>query len=133
MRQGRWKVTESARRLPGCDKPPALTAQPKALSAEGGFRGLESGYEPRELAGCRRLFGGRTGKLVAVRRGASTRPMIRKIALAALAGTVVFQVAVFIQYGTLWGGALASYRELLLVFAFLLATFWVHAPIARLF
>lgn len=59
--------------------------------------------------------------------------MIRKIALAALAATAVFQVAVFIQYGTLWGGALASYQELLLVFVFLLATFWVHAPIARLF
>jgi hypothetical protein len=40
---------------------------------------------------------------------------------------------VFIQYSTLGGGALASYRELPLVFAFLLATFWVHAPIARLF
>ena len=49
--------------------------------------------------------------------------MIRKLALAALAATAVFQVAVFIQYGTLWGGALASYRELPLVFAFLLATF----------
>ncbi len=59
--------------------------------------------------------------------------MIRKIALAALAATAVFQVAVFIQYGTLWGGALASYQELPLVFAFMLATFWVHAPIARLF
>ncbi|MFD1875567.1 sensor histidine kinase [Hymenobacter bucti] len=59
--------------------------------------------------------------------------MIRKIALAALAATAVFQVTVFIQYGTLWGGALASYQELLLVFVFLLATFWVHAPIARLF
>jgi sensor histidine kinase YesM len=59
--------------------------------------------------------------------------MIRKIALAALAATAVFQVAVFIQHGTLWGGALASYQELLLVFVFLLATFWVHAPIARLF
>jgi sensor histidine kinase YesM len=59
--------------------------------------------------------------------------MIRKIALAALAATAVFQVAVFIQYGTLWGGALASYQELLLVFVFLLATFWVHAPLARLF
>jgi hypothetical protein len=59
--------------------------------------------------------------------------MLRIIALAALAATAVFQVAVFIQYGTLWGGALASYRELLLVFAFLLATFWMHAPIARLF
>jgi hypothetical protein len=34
--------------------------------------------------------------------------MIRKLALAALAATAVFQVAVFIQYGTLGGGALAS-------------------------
>ena len=59
--------------------------------------------------------------------------MIRKIALAALAATAVFHVAVFIQYGTLWVGALASYRELLLLFAFLLPTFWAHAPIARLF
>ena len=59
--------------------------------------------------------------------------MIRKIALAALAATAVFHVAVFIQYGTLWGGALASYKELLLLFVFLLATFWTHAPIARLF
>jgi hypothetical protein len=59
--------------------------------------------------------------------------MMRKIALAALAATAVFHVAVFIQYGTLWGGALASYKELLLLFAFLLATFWVHAPLARLF
>ena len=59
--------------------------------------------------------------------------MIRKIALAALAATAVFHVAVFIQYGTLWVGALASYHELLLVFAFLLPTFWVHAHIARLF
>lgn len=59
--------------------------------------------------------------------------MIRKIALAALAATAVFHVAVFIQYGTLWGGALVGYKELLLVFAFLLATFWAHAPIARLF
>jgi hypothetical protein len=45
--------------------------------------------------------------------------MIRKIALAALAATAVFHVAVFIQYGTLWGGELPSYLELLLVFAFL--------------
>lgn len=59
--------------------------------------------------------------------------MIRKIALAALAATAVFHMAVFIQYGTLWGDALVSYRELLLVFVFLLATFWIHAPIARLF
>jgi sensor histidine kinase YesM len=59
--------------------------------------------------------------------------MIRKIALAALAATAVFHVAVFIQYGTLWGGALASYKELLLLFVFLLATFWVHAPLAHLF
>ena len=59
--------------------------------------------------------------------------MIRKIALAALAATAVFHVAVFIQYGTLWVGALASYRQLLLVFAFLLPTFWAHARIARLF
>ncbi|TDN38685.1 hypothetical protein E4631_22050 [Hymenobacter sp. UV11] len=59
--------------------------------------------------------------------------MIRKIALAALAATAVFHVAVFIQYGTLWVGALAGYQELLLVFAFLLPTFLIHAPIARLF
>jgi sensor histidine kinase YesM len=59
--------------------------------------------------------------------------MIRKIALAALAATAVFHVAVFIQYGTLWVGALVGYQELLLVFAFLLTTFWAHAPIARLF
>jgi sensor histidine kinase YesM len=59
--------------------------------------------------------------------------MIRKIALAALAATAAFHVAVFIQYGTLWVGALASYTELLLVFAFLLPTFWAHAHIARLF
>jgi sensor histidine kinase YesM len=59
--------------------------------------------------------------------------MIRKIALAALAATAVFHMAVFIQYGTLWVGTLASYKELLLLFAFLLATFWVHAPIARIF
>jgi sensor histidine kinase YesM len=60
-------------------------------------------------------------------------PMIRKIALAALAATAVFHVAVFIEFGTLWVGALASYTELLLVFAFLLPTFWAHAHIARLF
>lgn len=59
--------------------------------------------------------------------------MIRKIALAALAATAVFHVAVFIQYGTLWGGELPSYLELLLVFAFLLPTFLIHAPLARLF
>ena len=59
--------------------------------------------------------------------------MIRKIALAALAATAFFHVAVFIQFGTLWAGALVRYRELLLVFVFLLATFWVHAPLARLF
>jgi sensor histidine kinase YesM len=59
--------------------------------------------------------------------------MIRKIALAVLAATSVFHVAVFIQYGNLWVGALASYWELLLVFAFLLPTFWAHAHIARLF
>jgi sensor histidine kinase YesM len=59
--------------------------------------------------------------------------MIRKIALAALAATAVFHMAVFIQYGTLWGGTLPSYKELLLVFAFLLPTFWIHVPIARLF
>ncbi len=60
-------------------------------------------------------------------------PMIRKMALAVLAATAVFHMAVFIQYGTLWVGALASYKLLLLLFAFLLATFWVHIPIARLF
>ncbi|SFQ84044.1 sensor histidine kinase [Hymenobacter arizonensis] len=59
--------------------------------------------------------------------------MIRKIALAALAATAAFHVAVFIQYGTLWVGALASYKELGLLFAFLLPTFLAHAPIARLF
>jgi sensor histidine kinase YesM len=59
--------------------------------------------------------------------------MIRKIALAVLAATAVFHMAVFIQYGTLWVGAQASYKQLLLLFVFLLATFWVHAPIARLF
>jgi sensor histidine kinase YesM len=59
--------------------------------------------------------------------------MIRKMALAALAATAVFHVAVFIQYGTLWVGTLAGYQELLLVFAFLLPTFWAHAYIARLF
>ncbi|RZK96572.1 MAG: histidine kinase, partial [Hymenobacter sp.] len=59
--------------------------------------------------------------------------MIRKMALAALAATAVFHVTVFIQYGTLWVGALASYKELPLVFAFLLATFWVHVPIAHRF
>lgn len=59
--------------------------------------------------------------------------MIRKIALAALAATAVFHVGVFIQYGTLWVGALASYQELLLLFAFLLPTFLVHAHIARVF
>lgn len=59
--------------------------------------------------------------------------MIRKMALAALAATAVFHVAVFIEYGTLWVGALAPYTELLLVFAFLLPTFWAHAYIARLF
>ncbi len=59
--------------------------------------------------------------------------MIRKIALAALAATAVFHLAVFIQYGSLWGGPLASYWELGLLFVFLLATFLIHAPIARLF
>lgn len=59
--------------------------------------------------------------------------MIRKMALAALAAIAVFHVAVFIQYGTLWVGALTGYWQLLLVFAFLLPTFLVHAPIARLF
>jgi sensor histidine kinase YesM len=59
--------------------------------------------------------------------------MIRKIALAALAATAVFHVAVFIQYGTVWVGTLVGYKELLLVFAFLLTTFWAHAHIARLF
>ncbi|MBJ6108868.1 histidine kinase [Hymenobacter sp. BT523] len=59
--------------------------------------------------------------------------MIRKIALAALAATAVFHMAVFIQFGTLWVGALASYQELLLVFAFLLATFLAHARIAPAF
>jgi len=59
--------------------------------------------------------------------------MIRKFALAALAALAVFHVAVFIQYGTWWVGALVGYQQLLLVFAFLLPTFWVHAPIARLF
>jgi hypothetical protein len=59
--------------------------------------------------------------------------MIRKMALAALAAIAVFHVAVFIQYGTLWVGTLAGYLELLLVFAFLLPTFLIHAPIARLF
>jgi sensor histidine kinase YesM len=59
--------------------------------------------------------------------------MIRKIALAALAAVAVFHVAVFIQNGTLWVGTLAGYKELLLVFAFLLPTFWAHAYIARLF
>lgn len=59
--------------------------------------------------------------------------MIRKIALAALAAVAVFHVAVFIQYGTLWVGSLAGYRELLLVVAFLLLTFWAHAHIARRF
>lgn len=55
------------------------------------------------------------------------------MALAALAAVAVFHVAVFIEFGTLGVGALAGYRELLLVFAFLLPTFWAHAPIARLF
>ncbi|MFD2721063.1 sensor histidine kinase [Hymenobacter monticola] len=59
--------------------------------------------------------------------------MIRKIALAVLAATAVFHMAVFIQYGTMWVGAQASYRQLLLLFVFLLATFLIHAPIARLF
>ncbi len=59
--------------------------------------------------------------------------MIRKVALAALAATAVFHVAVFIRYGTLWVGELASYQELLLMFAFLLPTFLAHAHIARLF
>ncbi|GGF28899.1 sensor histidine kinase [Hymenobacter cavernae] len=59
--------------------------------------------------------------------------MTRKIALAALAAVVVFHVIVFIEFGTLWVGALAGYQELLLVFAFLLPTFLVHAPLARLF
>ena len=59
--------------------------------------------------------------------------MIRKIALAALAAAVVFHVAVFIQDGTLWVGSLAGYLGLLLVFAFLLPTFLIHAPLARLF
>ncbi|PJJ60950.1 sensor histidine kinase [Hymenobacter chitinivorans] len=59
--------------------------------------------------------------------------MIRKIALAALAAVAVFHVAVFIEFGTLWVGTLAGYKELLLVFAFLLPTFWAHAYIARLF
>lgn len=59
--------------------------------------------------------------------------MTRKIALAALAAVVVFHVIVFIELGTLWVGALAGYQELLLVFAFLLPTFLVHAPLARLF
>lgn len=59
--------------------------------------------------------------------------MIRKIALAALAAVAVFHVAVFIQHGSLWVGTLAGYKELLLVFAFLLPTFWAHAYIARLF
>ena len=55
------------------------------------------------------------------------------MALAALAAVAVFHVAVFIEYGTLWVGALAGYKQLLLVFAFLLPTFWAHARIARLF
>ncbi|MBC6611448.1 histidine kinase [Hymenobacter sp. BT507] len=59
--------------------------------------------------------------------------MIRKSVLAALAAVVVFHVLIFIQYGVVWVGALAGYRELLLLFAFLLPTFLVHAPIARLF
>ncbi|MBF9238055.1 histidine kinase [Hymenobacter sp. BT683] len=59
--------------------------------------------------------------------------MIRKMTLAALAAVAVFHVAVFIEYGTLWVGTLAGYKELLLVFAFLLPTFWAHAPIARRF
>jgi sensor histidine kinase YesM len=59
--------------------------------------------------------------------------MIRKFALAALAAVAVFYVTVFIQSGTLWVGTLAGYKELLLVFAFLLPTFWAHAHIARLF
>ncbi|MCR5886347.1 histidine kinase [Hymenobacter sp. J193] len=59
--------------------------------------------------------------------------MIRKMALAALAAVAVFHLAVFIEFGTLWVGALAGYKELLLVFAFLLPTFWAHARIARLF
>ena len=59
--------------------------------------------------------------------------MIRKIGLAALAAVAVFHVVVFIQNGTLWVGTLEGYKELLLVFAFLLPTFWAHAHIARLF
>ena len=59
--------------------------------------------------------------------------MIRKVALAALAAVAVFHVTVFIELGTLWVGTLAGYQELLLVFAFLLPSFWVHAHIARLF
>lgn len=59
--------------------------------------------------------------------------MIRKIALAALAAVAVFHVTVFIELGTLWVGSLAGYKELLLVFAFLLPSFWAHAYIARLF
>ncbi|TGE04113.1 sensor histidine kinase [Hymenobacter fodinae] len=59
--------------------------------------------------------------------------MIRKIALAALAAVAVFYATVFIQKGTLWVSELAGYKELLLVFAFLLPTFWAHTHIAQLF
>lgn len=148
-------------RLPlGCDKRPPLSSCAEALSAEGGFENPESGQGPDELASQWRLCARRAGSFglcwrgaPALRRGRGlataafsararylgTRRclshgfMIRKIALAALAATAVFHVAVFIQYGTLWVGELVGYRELLLVFAFLLPTFWAHAHIARLF
>lgn len=58
--------------------------------------------------------------------------MLRKIAIAAFTAVVLFYLIVFVQLGTIWVFQLANI-ELLMMFVFLLATFWLHEKLAQYF
>ncbi|WP_347158811.1 sensor histidine kinase [Pontibacter chitinilyticus] len=59
--------------------------------------------------------------------------MFRRIALAAVTAVFFYYIFVFINLGTIWVMNSSILRELMLMFLFLLLTFWLHEKISRYF
>lgn len=59
--------------------------------------------------------------------------MLRRIAIAALTAVLLFYTVFFIQMGTVWFFELEAMKELVMMFFFLVFTFWAHEKIASFF
>lgn len=59
--------------------------------------------------------------------------MLRRIAIAAFTAAVLFYTVFFIQRGTIWFFELEAMKELVMMFFFLVFTFWMHEKVASFF